>query len=416
MIVVVAGTRPEHIKLAPVIRELRAMGRHVRYVWTGQHSDAPLAADVFAATGGPTPDVSLRWPGIRAGRGRPSKIDRDHHPSLVWANARASAEKIRPYIDGLDLVLVQGDTASALAGAFAAQRSNVRLAHLEAGLRSHDWTMPEEHVRVEIDREADLLLTPSEACSATCRIERAGLVARTGSVARAGEVETVGQTGIDSLLFAAWDDGQQGGELAARRADLLGPSGRIALVTLHRAALADDPPLLRRTMRGILDACATRRFQVVWALHPRVVGDVRHAKTSDDVIDAGGRTVDPIDYRVIAGTLLLPKLADRMVVITDSGGLAEDAAFAGVPVVIVRPSTERQELLSMVGSRTSIVAPSVAPATVEAGVRDGLVNTRRDFSAPDVGRFYPYMPPAWTVGSPSKRAAVLIAAYVDRTR
>lgn len=411
MIVVVAGTRPEHIKLAPVIRELRSMGRHVRVVWTGQHSDAALAADVFAATGGPVPDVSLRWPALRHGRGRPSKIDRDHAPRLVWSNATALGPALREHVAGASVVLVQGDTASALAGALAANRYGVRLAHLEAGLRSHDWTMPEEHVRVAIDREADLLLTPSAACSATCRIERAGLVARTGSVDRAGQVETVGQTGIDSLVLAASSDEQQGGEIAARRADLFGPDRAIALVTLHRAALADDPPLLRHTMRGILAACADRGLRVVWALHPRVAGDVRHAKTSDDVIDAGGRTVDPIDYRVLAGMLLLPRLGDRMAVLTDSGGLAEDAAFAGVPTVILRPSTERQELLSMRNSRTSIVAPSIASETVRAGIAAGIKELRVDYCGVRNEADCPFLPPIGPTAS--RLAARKLAAFAD---
>ncbi len=411
MIVVVAGTRPEHIKLAPVIRELRAAGRHVRYVWTGQHSDAALAADVFAATGGPQPDVSLRWPGVRAGRGRPPKIDREHRPGLVWANAGGAAALIRPHIAEASLVVVQGDTASALAGAFAAIRYGVRLAHLEAGLRSHDWTMPEEHVRVEIDAVADLLLTPSVACSATCRIERAGLVARTGSLGRAGQVETVGQTGIDSLVLAASSDEQQGGEIAARRADLFGPDRAIALVTLHRAALADDPPLLRHTMRGILAACADRGLRVVWALHPRVAGDARHAKTSDDVIDAGGRTVDPIDYRVLAGMLLLPRLGDRMAVLTDSGGLAEDAAFAGVPTVILRPSTERQELLSMRNSRTAIVAPSIASETVRAGISAGIKELRVDYCGARNEIDCPFLPPIGPTAS--RLAARKLAVFAD---
>lgn len=428
MIVVVAGTRPEHIKLAPVIRELRRMGRHVRYLWTGQHSDASLAADVFAATGGPTPDVSVRWPGLRARRGRPSKIDRDHGPALVYENASAVGPALREHIRDAALVVVQGDTASAFAGYREAQRNNVRLAHLEAGLRSYDWTMPEEHVRVDIDREADLLLAPSAACAATCRIERAALAGRCGSSERLGKVVTVGQTGLDSLLEAGLSHEQTGGWLAQARAKLLGyhPKGRIALVTLHRAAIADDPPLLRRTMHGILNACADADFRVVWALHPRIENDRKHAGTAADVVGTDpldhepGVLVPPIDYRVMAGLLLTPGAADRLVVLTDSGGLAEDAAFAGVPTVILRPTTERQELLSMPESRVSIVAPSIASETVREGVARGIRLTRGDHVVPrPSGRDYPYMgrkDGVFVPVRPSVLAANEIAAFHDALR
>ena len=104
-IVVVAGTRPEHLKVAEVIRELRGCGRKVRYVWTGQHTSPSLAADVFAATDGPYPDVVLPWPAVKARSGRSPRVGADKPPQLVWAAALWSASAIEPHLADAALVL-----------------------------------------------------------------------------------------------------------------------------------------------------------------------------------------------------------------------------------------------------------------------------------------------------------------------
>ena len=417
-IVVVAGTRPEHLKVAEPIRNLRKLSRPVRYVWTGQHSSTSLAADVFDATDGPYPDVILTWPITDPRRGRPTKTGPGSPPRSVWTAALRSALAIEPHLTDAALVLVQGDTASALAGALAARRvGGLPLAHLEAGLRSYDWTMPEEHVRVAIDAEADLLLCPSPLAAATCRIERAALTAKRGR-RRSPVAVHVGQTGVDSLVQAA-------------RAARSGPAFREyvgavfglddekwALVTLHRAALTDDPKLLRHTVVQIAEACAEVGYRPVWATHPRVTATVRHAAAIDSFLRSGGKVIDPLGYRTLAGLLLAPgHLAPagfwaRAIVITDSGGLAEDAAYARVPVVIVRPTTERQELLAAFPHRVGIAAPGWDDSAMRGAVREAVAATRvcASTSGPDG---YPYSPPIDDGPmSASARTALAISDYL----
>lgn len=363
MIVVVAGTRPEHLKVCEVIRELRAIGRPVKYLWTGQHHSAMLADEVFVATGGPWPDAFLPWRAAVPRRRRAPTAGPDKPPLDVWSSAASSAHYVEQHLDGASLVLVQGDTASALAGALAAGRAGVPLAHLEAGLRSHDWTMPEEHVRCEIDAHADLLLCPSALAAATCRIERASTAATRGAQGLP-KIVHVGQTGIDSLVRAA----AVTHDLPAFRASveaLFGTAGGTwALVTLHRAALTGDPKLLLNTAVGIAEACAAVGYRPVWATHPRVTGNPGHAKALAAFWAAGGTVIDPLGYRTLAALLLardgrddVSGFADRAIVVTDSGGLAEDATYAHVPVVIVRPTTERQELVAAYPHRVRIAAP-----------------------------------------------------------
>ena len=422
-VVVVAGTRPEHLKLAWVIRELRGCGRTVRYLWSGQHTSPSLAADVFAATDGPYPDVVLPWQAITPGRGRPTAMGPGKPPRSVWAAALRSALAIEPHLADAALVLVQGDTASALAGALAARRvGGLPLAHLEAGLRSYDWTMPEEHVRVAIDAEADLLLCPSPLAAATCRIERAALTAKRGRRGSA-RIAHVGQTGIDSLVRAAKADRDWPSFRAGIDALFAADEGRWALVTLHRAALTDDPKLLRNTVVQIAEACAENGYRPVWATHPRVTGNPGHAKALSAFLALGGRVIDPLGYRTLAALLLardrrhtVSGFADRAIVVTDSGGLAEDAAYARVPVVIVRPTTERQELLAAFPWRVGIAAPGWDDSAMRAAVKEAA-NATRGYTPPWPSSYtvsqppYPYAPPLGVnmTGELSASAATALA-------
>ena len=393
-ICVVAGTRPEHIKLASVIRMLRSpeFGFTVKYIWSGQHYSDSLSDDVFRATNGPNPDVVLEWPTGIPAEGPPWF---GHLPHDVLTAARLSAYKIRPHIEGADLVLVQGDTASAIAGAMAAKDigTTILLAHLEAGLRSHDWTMPEEHVRVLIDRVADVLLCPSPLSAATCKLERSALVAA-GAGQPPSMVAVVGQTGIDSLVAALAD-------AAPSALDIVGPW---ALLTLHRAALVDDPALLRRTVETVACACVDRQVTPVWATHPRVTTDPRHADAVQAFVDHGGKVVPPLDYRFLAHKLYEPLDAANplRVVITDSGGLAEDAAYMDVPTVIVRPTTERAELLAVFPYRVEMGVPGSSSKALETAIKNMMVSAvseRKERQSAD----YPYLAPEWrwTKRSPS---------------
>ena len=197
--------------------------------------------------------------------------------------------------------------------------------------------------------------------------------------------------------------------------------------TTNQVKLLVDPKLLLNTAAGIAEACAAVGYRPVWATHPRVTGNPGHAKALTAFRDAGGMVIDPLGYRTLAALLLardgrddVSGFADRAIVVTDSGGLAEDTAFARVPVVIVRPTTERQELLAAFPHRVGIAAPAFDGGPMRAAIRDAVSATRGH--APVLPSHYsvsfppyPYAPPldpGFDTPTASSRAAIAINDYL----
>ena len=239
-------------------------------------------------------------------------------------------------------------------------------------------------------------------------MERAARVGREGGAGYA-RVLPVGQTGYDAL---AWAAGVGSHGIGPADADAfmatVGGDGGWALLTLHRAALAANARGLLATVRAVIEGCAANGLRLVWATHPRVAQDPRHAEALALVRHAG-RVVDPIGYRAMARLLLHPGLASARpaAVFTDSGGLAEEAALAGVPLLVLRPSTERAELLAAYPERCRIAWPGgmgVAPA-VAATLRVGTERTPTEALAGN-----PYILDG---RSPSRMAAQAIVDYLS---
>lgn len=310
-VVVVFGTRPEIIKLAPVIH---ALGDRAVCVHTGQHFDHNMSATFLEQLRIGSPEHQLEVGGLTRG----AQLGR----GVEAIEALLLAE--RP-----GAVLVQGDTNAGLAGALAANSAGVPLAHLEAGLRSYDRRMPEEHNRVLIDALADLCLVPIEANAAALRQE--GVTD--------GRIRVVGSTlreALEPLL------GTEAGR-AARVADLGLERDRFVLATIHRAENADDPVRLR----SILAELAALPLPVLLPLHPRT----RHAVERFGLADVLGpvRVVEPLGYEEF-----VQLAAACALIVSDSGGVQEEATIVKRPVVIVRRSTERPELL---GTFAHLVEP-----------------------------------------------------------
>ena len=300
----VVGARPNFMKLAPVARAAaRRTGlRHV-IVHTGQHYDAGMSDAFFAELGIPRPDHNLE-----VGSGSHAA-----QTALIMQRFEPVVLAERP-----DAVLVYGDVNSTVAAALVAAKLGIKVAHVEAGLRSRDWTMPEEINRVVTDRLADWLLTPSRDANDNLRAE--GVEAQ--------RVHLVGNVMIDTLV-ASLPRARASG--AAAR---IGVEGRrFAFVTLHRPNNVDAPA----TLREILDTLGelATRLAVVFPVHPRTRARIADLGWTAPA-GAALQLLEPIPYLETLG------LEDQAaLVVTDSGGLQEETTYLGVPCLTVRPSTER---------------------------------------------------------------------------
>lgn len=303
-IVHVVGARPNFMKVAPVLPALAKRGHKQTLVHTGQHYDVNLSDVIFQELGIPNPDVNL---GVGSGS------HAEQTAQVMVGMERLLAEQ-QP-----DWLFVYGDVNSTVAAALAASKLGIRVAHVEAGLRSGDRTMPEEINRLLTDRLATLLLTPSADADANLLAE---------GVPREW-IRCVGNVMIDTLvrLLPLTDDAPLLDTLALRNGH--GPKP-FALVTLHRPSNVDDPRSLRNLITA-LDSVA-EDMPVVFPMHPRT-----RARMAESGIDADRlKILEPLGYLDFLG---LQRRA--AVVITDSGGIQEETTYLGVPCLTMRENTER---------------------------------------------------------------------------
>lgn len=302
----VAGARPNFMKVAPVLLALQRRGHAGVLVHTGQHYDSKMSDTFFEDLGLPAPDYHL---GVGSGSHarQTAKVMEAFEPVL---------ERERP-----DWLVLVGDVNSTLACALVAAKLRpqlgCRIAHVEAGLRSNDWRMPEEVNRVLTDRLSDLLLTPSR--------DAHGNLAREGIDPAA--VHFVGNVMIDTLL------GQRG---PARQRDIPGRLGlsRKAYVvsTLHRPSNVDDPSALRTILSGLAEV--SREMPVVLPLHPRTRQNAERFALTEELHRL--RVLEPLGYLD-----MLSLMDGALACLTDSGGVQEETTVLGVPCVTLREQTER---------------------------------------------------------------------------
>ena len=289
----VVGNRPQFIKSAPLSVALRERGVEEISLHTGQHYDPDLSQVFYDELGLPEPAYRL------------DARSRDVDAMQPGITAAIAAD--RP-----DLVLVFGDTNSTLAGARAAGEAGVRLAHVEAGLRSGDWSMPEEHARVEVDRLADLLLCPDE--------RSAEILRREGT---RGRIEVVGDV-MGDVCFELAPAARERSRILER---LALEAGTYVAATLHRDANVVQPRLGR-----ILSGLGRLDEPVALAAHPRT----RLAIERDGIeLAPNVRLLEPLPYLDFAALA-----SQAHVIVTDSGGVQKEAYWYGVPCVTARPSTE----------------------------------------------------------------------------
>jgi UDP-GlcNAc3NAcA epimerase len=301
-VLTVIGNRPQFVKAAAVSDRLRTGATEV-LVHTGQHYDDELSRVFFDELALPRPDHRLDL----GGGTNTSQTAR------MLAALEPLIEAERP-----DVLLVYGDTNSTMAGALAGAQAGVPVAHVEAGMRSYDRTMPEELNRVVADHAAALLLCSSERSAETLRAERV-----------AGEVVVVGDVMVDVAQMLAPRARER---TAALDAAGVRP-GEYVLATAHRAGNVDDPARLERLVELLLAVPGP----VVLPLHPRTGARLAAAGLSERL--AGGvRVVPPLGYLDFTALLL-----GARAVLTDSGGVQKEAYLAGVRCVTLRATTEWTE-------------------------------------------------------------------------
>jgi UDP-GlcNAc3NAcA epimerase len=300
----VIGNRPQFVKAAAVSSRLRESHEEL-LVHTGQHFDDELSAIFFSELGLPAPDRELDVSG----------------GSNTSQTARMLASLEPVLTDAVpDLVLVYGDTNSTLAGALAGALAGVPVAHVEAGMRSYDRSMPEERNRVLTDHASELLLCSSEVAVENLRRESVG-----------GRIELVGDVMVDVAL-ALQPRARERHELVERRG--LRPGGYV-LATAHRAGNVDPPERLS----ALVDLLVAIPEPVLLPLHPRTAARLEADGMLDRLRSDGlVQLTPPLGY-----VELTALLCNARAVLTDSGGLQKEAYLAGVPCITLRPSTEWTE-------------------------------------------------------------------------
>ncbi len=294
----VVGARPNFMKAAPVLAALaKQSGVRQTLVHTGQHYDANMSDVFFQQLGMPVPDVNLE---VGAG-----------------SHAQQTAQVISRFEPVVlerapDMTLVYGDVNSTMAAALVCSKLQMRVGHVEAGLRSRDRTMPEEINRLIADQLSDLLFTPSP--DGDENLSNEGIAPH--------KIHRVGNVMIDTLVRLL---------TACNTHKPAGLPDRYALVTLHRPSNVDDPAWLGTLLRSFEEI--THDLPIVFPIHPRT------RKRMEELGFKAGSGIQLVDPAPYLAFLALQK--DATIVITDSGGVQEETTFLGVPCLTLRENTER---------------------------------------------------------------------------
>jgi UDP-N-acetylglucosamine 2-epimerase (non-hydrolysing) len=363
----VVGARPNFIKIAPLIREMRArQGVEPMLVHTGQHYDVKMAGRFFEDLGIPSPDVSLD-----VGSGSHA-----FQTAEVMKRIEPVMEQQRP-----DLVLVVGDVNSTLAAAVTAAKLQIPVAHVEAGLRSFDRSMPEEINRLVTDAVSAYLFVSEESGMRNLEAEGADM-------ARAF---FVGNVMIDSLEASRrmWERSSIQEQLGVTK-------GQYGVLTLHRPSNVDQPAVLR----GLLEAIAEigRQQPIVFPVHPRtrkrleetpVLNGLLRFTHSGAVQGPGIWCLDPLGYLDF-----MALVAGARLILTDSGGIQEETTALGIPCLTLRENTERPVTISHGTNRLVGTSP-------EKIVEEAM----RVFKGPRVA---PSPPPLWDGHAAERIVSVIL--------
>jgi UDP-N-acetylglucosamine 2-epimerase (non-hydrolysing) len=338
MISVILGTRPEIIKMSPIIRELEARGLEYNVIHTGQHYSYEMDRIFFEELELPLPEVNLDV-------GSGTQADQ---------TGRMLPKIERAFLDHRsEVVLVQGDTNTVLAGALAASKLDIPVGHVEAGLRSYDRTMPEEINRVLADHISTHLYTPTEESRE--------------NLAREGIFNGVFVTG-NTVVDAAFQNIEISKAKSHPLQDLGIEPRKYFLVTAHRQENVDSKERLSGMIRGLEEICEKEGMPMIFPAHPRT----RKMLKAFDIKVENIQIIEPVGYLDF-----LQLEANARLVLTDSGGVQEETCVLGTPCVTLRDNTERPETVT-VGS--NILAGVDPKRMVEAAAK--MMNRIQEWKNP----------------------------------
>ncbi len=331
---IIVGTRPEIIKMAPIIRECKRLKQGFSILHTGQHYSYNMDKIFFEQLELPSPDYNLD-----VGSGLHGE-----QTAKILTGIETKLLQVKP-----DIVLVEGDTNTVVAGAIAATKLHIPVGHVEAGLRSYDRQMPEEINRILTDHCSDFLFAPTD-------ISRSILL-KEGIASE--QIYVTGNTIVDSVL--------QNQELAHNKTDALQKMQLIKnqyfLVTTHRQENVDNQDRFRNIIKGLTLLSNEYNMPIIYSIHPRSRRKLEEFSLSSESI----RIIDPIDY-----FSFLQLESNAHVILTDSGGVQEEACVLGTPCVTLRDNTERPETIEvganiLAGTNPNDIVTSVAEMSKQKG-------------------------------------------------
>ena len=321
-IALVLGTRPEIIKLAPIIKKIGS--KNCSVIFTGQHYDRKMGLGFMRDLDLPKPDYSLN-------------ITKSN-PQLQISEIIGKLSKIL-IKDDFDSVIVQGDTNTVLAAGICSLKSNIPISHVESGLRSNDWRMPEEHNRIAIDHLSEFLFAPTKNTKFNLISEKVH-----------GQIFVTGNTVIDAINIYS--------KISKKKSKLLIPSTEFILSTLHRAENVDDRKTLSRILKGLINS----NEKIIFPIHPRTKKRL-HEFGFFNKLDQNQniQMIDSVGYFE-----MLELMKNCSFIVTDSGGIQEEATSPIIrkKVLVVRKTTDRPEsvenqLAEIVGLKEKSITNSI---------------------------------------------------------
>jgi UDP-N-acetylglucosamine 2-epimerase (non-hydrolysing) len=331
---IVLGTRPEIIKFAPIIKNLKKSERLV--VFSGQHYDIELGLQFFEELGLPEPDFKLR-----IGKNEPAV-----QIGEIMCKLQMCLGKIK-----LQTVLVQGDTNSALAGAIWSLKNKIPISHVEAGLRSFDWRMPEEHNRILIDHISEFLFAATNNSKNILKSEKVH-----------GKIHVTGNTIIDAI------------EMYSKQAakSLLDVDQEYVLFTTHRAENVDNPKIISEILAAIIES----NEKIIFPIHPRTLNRLKEFQLLEKIEKNK-------NIRIMKSTKyfdMIKLMKNSKFIITDSGGIQEESTSPSIrkKTIVIRKTTDRPEAIKAGYSILAGTKKSKILASIKEISKDPNVSTKKN--------------------------------------